>query len=92
MWRRQKTDLSLGLAESFGGVDGHIGVEALADGGDGGKRRADFKRDAREDQLLAAGRGDGLGDLRQRTLLPRLGTSALGGKADIRDPLANVRL
>src|SRR6476659_1626677 len=31
---------------------------------DGGKRRADFKRDAREDQLLAAGRGDGLGDLR----------------------------
>ena len=47
-----------------GGVDGHIGVEALANGGDGGERRADFEGDAREDQLLAAGRGDGVGDLR----------------------------
>ena len=60
----QKTDLSFGLAERSGGVDGHIGVEALANGGDGGERRADFEGDAREDQLLAAGRGDGLGNIR----------------------------
>jgi hypothetical protein len=60
----QKTDLSFGLAERSGGVDGHIGVEALANGGDGGERRADFEGDARKDQLLAAGRGDGLGNIR----------------------------
>jgi hypothetical protein len=41
---------------------GHIGVEALANRGDGGERRTDFEGDAREDQLLAAGRRDGLSD------------------------------
>jgi hypothetical protein len=39
-------------------------VEALANGGDGRERRADFEGDAREDQLLAAGRGDGVGNIR----------------------------
>jgi hypothetical protein len=37
-----------------GRVDGHIGVEALADGCHGGERRGDLKGDARQDQLLAA--------------------------------------
>jgi hypothetical protein len=59
----QKTGLLFGLAERSGGVDGHIGVEALANGGDGRERRADFEGDAREDQLLATGRGDGLATL-----------------------------
>jgi nicotinamidase-related amidase len=36
----QKTDLSFGLAERSGGV------EALANGGDGGERHADFEGDA----------------------------------------------
>src|SRR3984885_3524601 len=58
----QKTGLALGLAEGSGRVDGHIGVEALASRGDGGERRTDFEGDTREDQLLAAGRRDGLSD------------------------------
>ena len=52
----QKTGLPLGLAEGSRGVDGHIGIEALTNGGDGGKRRADFEGDAREDELPTAGR------------------------------------
>src|SRR6476660_6532497 len=48
----QETDLSFGFAESSGGIDGDVGVKALANGGDGGERRADFEGDAREDQLL----------------------------------------
>ena len=58
----QKTGLALGLAESSGGVDGHIGVEALANGGDRGERSADFEGDACEDQLLATCRDDCLSD------------------------------
>src|SRR5262249_37578390 len=54
----QKPDLSFSLAESTGGVDGHVSVEALANSGHGRERRADFKGDAREDQLLAPGRSD----------------------------------
>src|SRR5689334_16951876 len=49
----QKPSLSFSLTESTRSVDGHVSVEALANSGDGGERRADFKGDAREDQFLA---------------------------------------
>ena len=45
-------------SRSSRGVDRHIRVESLTDGGDGGKGRADLKRDTGEDQLLAARRLD----------------------------------
>src|SRR3984957_18819063 len=60
----QKSDLSFSLAESAGRIDGHVSVETLANSGNGGERRADFKGDAREDQFLAPGRSDGLCHLR----------------------------
>jgi len=44
--------LPLDLAECSSGVDRHIRVEPITDGGDGRKSRADFERDAGEDQLL----------------------------------------
>src|SRR6185437_14314043 len=55
----QYPDLALGLAEGSRGIDRHIGVKPLADGGDGRKSRADFERDPGKDQLLAAGCRDG---------------------------------
>src|SRR5262245_19487510 len=57
----QKPDLALGLAERARGIDRDIGTQPLADGRDGRKRRADFQRDAGEDQLLATGCRDGAG-------------------------------
>lgn len=54
--------MSFGLAEGSRGVDRDISVETLADGGDRRERRADFKRDTGENELLAAGCGDRSGD------------------------------
>jgi hypothetical protein len=54
----QEASLPLGLAKCSGGVNRYIGVEPLPHGSDGRKSRADFERDAGEDQLLAFGRLD----------------------------------
>ena len=56
----QKPDLPLGLTERSRGVDRHIRVQPLTHRGHCRKSRADFEPDASEDQLLAAGRFDGL--------------------------------
>ena len=64
MQHAQKPYLSFSLAESTGGVDGHVSAEAPANSGHGRESCADFKGDAREDQFLAPGRNDGLGHLR----------------------------
>src|SRR6266540_5302611 len=55
----QQAHLALRLAEGAGGVDGDIGIVALADRGNRREGGADLQRNAGEDQLLAAGRLDG---------------------------------